>query len=207
MEGYRAFRLYKAIRLHFTTNYDFFRYHGKAKSIAPAVFNARKDRFIYQKLDRRYPVDEDLTNYFVANIISKSEHRWIGELVSIQSEKVYMDWKKRLESFSYTFKGEMEKLRDTVQFESRNPADIWEPNFDGDYHPNALREHYAGNISLESMVAINRVIGFVKYWDKNINEDFIWPETSMKIKKYDPFLQLPETKELKAIMKKVYLGD
>jgi len=207
MEGLRAYQKYLAIKLHFTTDYDYFKYGGKSKSASPSSFEKRKDVFFFRKIERRYS-DEELTEYFVANFVSKNTGRWIGELASLQSERVYDQWKKRMESFSYLFKEDMEKIKEQANtcFLSTNPADMWTVDNDTHHnmHPEVLCMYLGNKISLESLIAANRVLKFVPIWDRTIGEDFIWPDISKSIKKYDAFLRLDE-KNLRNIMKEVFI--
>jgi hypothetical protein len=200
MEGLRAYQKYLAIKLHFTTDYDYFKYGGKSRSASPSSFEKRKDVFFFRKIERRYS-DEELTDYFVANFVSKSTGRWIGELSSIQSEKTYDQWKKMIESFSYLFKQDMEKIKDNSQF--TNPSDMWTVD-NSNMHPEVLRLFLGNKVSLESMVGANRVLKFVSLWDRTITENFIWPDISKNIKKYDVFLKIDE-KNIRKIMKEVFI--
>ena len=77
MEGMKAYQRYQALRLHFTTDYDFIKYGGKIRQISAESFMKRKDIFFFQRLERRYK-DEELTEYFVANFVSRSGVKWIG---------------------------------------------------------------------------------------------------------------------------------
>ena len=50
MTSYDAYRLYLAVKLHFTTpNYDFFRHNAKVNSSLNS-FLKRNDRFLFHKL-------------------------------------------------------------------------------------------------------------------------------------------------------------
>jgi len=195
MEGLRAYQKYLAIKLHFTSDYDYFKYGGKSRSAASS-FEKRKDVLFFRKIERRFS-DEELTDYFVANFVEDSTSRWIGELSSLKSEKTYAAWKRKMESFTYEFKNEMISLRDI----SDDPASLW--RVESNQHPKVLQLYLANKLSIESMLASNRVLKYIPMWDKNIEEHFIWPDVSKRLKKYDGFLRLDISK-IKEAMKEVF---
>ena len=203
-EGFRAYQRYLAIKLHFTTDYDFFKYAGKSKSASVNAFEKRKDVFFFRKMERRYS-DEELTDYFVANFVENTTGRWIGELASLHAEKVYDKWKKKIDSFSYMFREDMIKIKDyaPTNFLSTNVSDMWQVD-ELNSHPEVLRMYLGGHLNIESMVAANRVLGYIKIWDNTIAEDFIWPDVAKRLKKYDGFLKL-DGKVIKSIMKEVFV--
>jgi hypothetical protein len=193
----RAYQKYMAIKLHFTSDYDYFKYSGKTRAITESTFNARSDSFFFRKIERRYS-DEDLTNYFVSNFIGNKQSKWIGELSSVNSEKVYVEWKKKIESFSYKFKEEMTTMRDSVD----DITEAW--SVVNGAHPTALKMYMANKLCAESMIAVNRVIGYIPMWDANVTDTIIYPEVSRSIKKYDGFLKL-NYDQIKQVMQEVFL--
>jgi len=199
MEGFRAYQRYLALKLHFTTDYDFFKYAGKSKSASENTFEKRKDVFFFRKMERRYS-DEELTNYFVANFVENTTGRWIGELASLQAEKTYDKWKKKIDSFSYMFREDMSKIKDSAP---TNVSGMWQVD-ESNSHPEVLRMYLGGHLNIESMVAANRVLGYIKIWDNTIAETFIWPDVAKSLKKYDGFLKLDE-KKIKSIMKDIFV--
>ena len=72
MTSYDAYRLYLAVKLHFTTpNYDFFRHNAKVNSSLNS-FLKRNDRFFFHKLTTKYK-QEELLDYFVCNFFHNSK--------------------------------------------------------------------------------------------------------------------------------------
>jgi hypothetical protein len=168
MEGTKAYARYLALKLHFTTDYDYFRYSGKTRATTNESFENRKDSFFFRKIERRYN-DKELTDFFVSNFVENNKTQWIGELSSINAEKVYANWKKKTQSLSYVFEQDLlvakEKLR------TANPADLWE-SVDGN-HPEILKLYLGKKISIETMVASNEVLNYVPRWDREIRDSII----------------------------------
>ena len=84
LEGYKAYKTYLAIKQHFTTDYNFHKYNGKIRA-SEESFYKRRDRFFFRKLEKKYS-KEELIMYFVSNF-AKSTSKWIGNLLSQDSEK------------------------------------------------------------------------------------------------------------------------
>ena len=84
---------------------------------------------------------------------------------------------------------------------SDNPASSW--RVESNQHPKVLQLYLANKLSIESMLATNRVLKYIPMWDKKIEEQFIWPDISKRLKKYDSFLRL-DTNKIEGIMKEVF---
>ena len=109
MESYYAYTLYLGIKTKFEKGkYDFVQYGGKTKSTKES-FLKRNDRKIFYRVAKSHSNSIDLKNYYVANFV-QSHKGWIGEF----SEKNYSDWKKRIESLSYTFEQNILLLIDEI---------------------------------------------------------------------------------------------
>lgn len=199
MEGVKAFQRYLALKLHFTSDYDYFQYHGKTRAGSSAAFDKRKDTFFFRKLERRY-TDDQLTNFFVANFVC-NRSKWVGDLTTIDAEKIYAEWKKRIQSFSYMFEQDLLKIKDKMK--TSNPAELWEVTDGG--HPEILKMYLGKKISIETLIASNIVLSFLPRWDREIKDTLIWPDNSRLIRKYQPFI-MTNKDDLIKIVKKVFLN-
>ena len=59
----------------------------------------------------------------------------------------------------------------------------------GSSHPLLLKEHLQGNLSLETMVILNRILGYKKDYDKKL-KDPVWQLVSKNMNKYESFLNI-----------------
>ena len=57
MSAYLCCCLYRALKLHFTTDYDFTKYHGKVK-YSVDQFHKNKHKYVYEKLSKKYSDEE-----------------------------------------------------------------------------------------------------------------------------------------------------
>ena len=196
MEGMKAYNRYQALKLHFTTDYDFVKYGGKVRKISEEAFLKRKDQFLFRKLERKYD-DEELTNFFVANFISQAGVRWVGEMNGPESEKIYMAWLKRFESFSYFLKEDLEKLLDDCN------NSITRILLVENTHPLLLKKYMSGRITAETVIAFDIVFDVLEKWNEQIEDTIVWPELYLQLTKYRPFVKI-EKSTIKKVMRDVF---
>ena len=200
MTSYEAYTLYLDIKLHFTSdNYDFYRHNAKVNS-SFNTFLKRNDRFFFHKLTTKYN-KEEMLDYFVCNFFHNSK-TWIGNLVRADGETIYNKWKKYNQSFTYNFRSDCVLLRNVINDNSIRFDDVFRVH--NGQHPRLLRLLLSEKISVQTIIILDKVLSFIKRWDKDIAETIIWPEKSFKIKKLSPFIKFNLTK-CKFIMKEVFV--
>ena len=200
MNSYEAYTLYLAIKLHFTSdNYDFYRHNAKVNS-SFNTFLKRNDRFFFHKLTTKYN-KEEMLDYFVCNFFHNSK-TWIGNLVRSDGEHTYNMWKKYNQSFTYNFRSDCVLLSNVINDNSIRFDDVFRVH--NGQHPRLLRLLLSEKISVQTIIILDKVLSFIKRWDKDIAETIIWPEKSFKIKKLSPFIKFNLTK-CKFIMKEVFV--
>ena len=199
MTSYDAYRLYLAIKLHFTTpNYDYFKHNAKVNSSLNA-FLKRNDRFFFHKLATKY--GDDLMMYFVSNFVDRPK-TWVGDLVRADGDTIYNKWRKYNESFSYNFRNDCVLVRNVIDGNNIRFDDVF--SVDSGQHPRLLRLLLSGKVSIQSVIIFDKILSFINRWDKEIKETIIWPEKSFKITKLRPFINVNITK-CKFIMKEIFV--
>ena len=196
MMPFDAYRCYLSLKNHFTKDkYDYHKYAGKTRATVQAFYK-RKDRFWFEKFARKKN-DKEVEEFFVSNFISSTDPStmWIGDMIK-NGEARYVDWKKKVQSLSYTFKEEANEL-----FDDQKVDEVFDCSKG---HPPILKSYLGGDISIETMVICNEVFGYVKDFDKRLN-DPVWETVSRKIKKYSPFLNI-DTPRYKKILKEVIIN-
>ena len=188
-----AYRCYLALKNHFTKDhYDYLKYRGKTRATNEAFYK-RKDRFWFEKFARQKD-DKEIEEFFVSNFIYSTDPgtMWIGEMIK-EGEGRYQEWQKKVQSLTYVFKEETESV-----FENKKIDDMFDCSKG---HPPILKSYLGGDISLESMVIYDRILGYGKDFDKRL-KDPVWETVSRKIKKYSPFLNI-DVSRYKKILKEV----
>ena len=189
MNEFQAYKEYIALKLHFTSDYDYFRYNGKT-SVTPKSFNERKDKFHFKRLAKKYD-DSTIIEYFIANIIDNKQ--WIGNM----DMATYSEWSSRIQSIEYIFSNDAEKLLTNI-----TDFDIIF-NCDKGNHPKLVKAYLGKKISLETLVIFEKILQYRKIFDKEIKEQIIWPKVSQLIKKYEPFVEADLSRCKKLLIEKV----
>jgi hypothetical protein len=175
MTPFQAYQTYLALKQHFSQpSYDYFKYNGKVNVRADS-FDTRRDKYQFYKLSKH----KDPVPYMVANFI-RSKVSWVGDLLSDQGESNYVEWLKQQQSLTYNFTQEIEKL-----------CTNFNDNFivKNGQHPILLKLYRQGEVSIETVVILNDIVGFFPHWNKCIDDNVLWPEIHNKLVKYKPFFQ------------------
>ncbi len=112
MDGFKAYRYYLAIKLHFTTDkFNVFQNRGNVRGTREA-FNARNDRYIFEKLANKYSDDKDIIQFFVANFAYGSDNAiYAGQ----EAEENYTEWIRRKQSITKIVIDDLAKLLTYVE--------------------------------------------------------------------------------------------
>lgn len=198
----KYFKLYHSIRLHFTTNYDFFKYRGKTRKFGN-LDSKRGKNFIF-RLEKKY--GNEFANFLVCMFISHSkENCRLDQFIGIENEKIYDHWKSRMEALPYHFEQDLNVLKDMdIPFNDMFKCSIIKNGVKQKSHPLILKQYIKENINLETLIIIDIVLGYFSHWDKSMKDDFLWKELHFKIKKYKPFLTISKDR-YKEILKKVFV--
>ena len=182
-EGFAAYKTYLAVKQHFTSNYDYFKYNGKVKANIES-FLKRRDKFFFRKLQKKYS-KEELVNFFVSNFIAKGDN-WIGNLISKESEDNYETWQNNNESSTYRFSNDILLINDFRITNDLQANDLILVK-DND-HPILFRLYLRNKISVETVIILNEILGFTKYWDAKL-DDVLWDEKKKLIYNYRSFVK------------------
>lgn len=189
--GYDAFAMFHGLKLHFTTSYDYVKYHGKI-SIGKDSFMLRKDKFHFYKLSRKYKKD-DLFGFYVANLVHNPKC-WAGDLLTEDADSEYKVWLKTQQSLSYIFEQDLSTAFDSVD----NPEDLLKV-VDGQY-PVLYNLYLHDKMKKESLMILNDFLKFMPMWKKKVEDDIIFPEFVKSCEKYSVFLSY-DGQKLKRILK------
>jgi hypothetical protein len=196
MSPFEVYKLYISIKNHFSNpKYDYFKYGGKSR-VTETSFKKRKDIYWFQKISRQKN-DEEIKAYFVANFAecNDTQSLWIGQIIE-NGEQIYTNWLKKSQSLFYLFKTEAEVFINKDSF-----VELFE--IKNNQHPEILKKYFQGAISLESMVILDMILGYVKKFDKKLT-DPVWETVSLRIRKYMPFINIDVAK-YKEILKEIVL--
>jgi len=178
---FETYQHYLSLKNHFTNpKYDFFKYGAKTRASVTS-FNKRKDKYWFEKTSRKYS-DKEVVDFLVSNFTATDnpQNLWIGEIIN-SGERTYAEWMKRQQSLSYLFKEQSNELLSENELESLFNCSKG--------HPLILKKFLSGSISLETFTIFDKIFHFSKNFDKKLT-DPVWETVSLKLKKYDPFINI-----------------
>jgi hypothetical protein len=191
LNGYAACAMFTALRLHFSKGkYDYFRMRGKIR-ITREGFDRRPDRTFFEMISREYTA-EQLRDFFVANLLE--DKYYIKEFFYDNADTFYNDYLRRRQSLSYIYTNELGRLFDKgfkVPFAVSHST-----------YPRIVLLFLRREVSIETMVILDDLLGFTDKFDKYYDDDIIWSKISVKMRKYRPFLKYDRDK-MKNILKDV----
>lgn len=195
MTPFDCYKTYLGLKNHFTKDsYDYHKYCGKTRASLQSFYK-RKDRYWFEKISRQKS-DDEVRDFFVSNFVLCDDPQtlWIGEIIR-SGQTNYTRWQKRHQSMSYMFKEEIGNILLNHEFDELFSTKKG--------HPILLKKYLTGDVSIETMVILEKILGYKKQFDKNL-QDPVWELTSLRIKKYIPFLNIDIFK-YKKILKEIVL--
>ena len=187
MTSFEVYKDYLALKNHFNLlGYNYFRYNSKITANLES-FNKRKDKFLFEKVAKH----RDAHNLMLANFIQNPKC-FIREIAYDESaEQIYLDWLKRSQSLTYMIAGDLKKLNKTF-----NENFIVRDN----QHPILIKLFCSDSISPETLCVLVDISRCLKHWDKELNDDVVWNEIKLLIKKYIPFIKYDREKIKKLLV-------
>ena len=185
IQPYDAYSYYMSIKLHFERDsYDALKYNFKS-SATQKSFMSRKDKYHFAKISKKFVDSKELVAYYVSNFVRGS--KWVGDMLEHGDEN-YSAWKRYSDSMTYRFSSDVDVLVDYIDSKKLKFDDLFLITEDGGSHPPIIRLLLQEDVSLETVVLLDKMLGFTKRFDKTITETLVWPDLSMRIRKYKPFV-------------------
>lgn len=185
MTGFRAFRYYIALKLHFNKqSFNVFQNRGNIKG-SYAAFESRNDKYLFEKLAKKFVSDKDLIQFLVANLAYGNDN--IVYALE-EAEEYYIQWMKRKQSITKSFFDDL----NTIQFEAeKNNYNLDQIiNFTLNTYPVIIKLYLGKKISMESINILNDFIPMVQKWKQEpsmmvIENDILRIEKLKGFVKYD----------------------
>ena len=189
MDGFKAYRYYLAIKLHFTTDkFNVFENRGNVKGTREA-FNARNDRYIFEKLARKHEDDREIIQFFVSNFAYGNDSAiYAGQ----EAEDNFLEWNKRKQSISKVFVDDLATLLTHVEVNKLKQSAIF--NFTDNEYPVALKLYIGRKISIETLRIIDDEHPVLENWKLNNSVKYIWDDDLRRITKLTGFVKYDRIK-------------
>jgi len=181
IDPFEVYKLYNALKLHFEQDsYDAIKYNFKS-NVTPQSFFKRKDKYFFAKIGKN---QKDIQNFFVFNFIE--DMKYIGDMMDIEGQQNYTKHKKIHESLTREYEKDINNI-DTSFDDLLVVNNINTP-------PKIIELWMEEEVTLETVVILNSITGFVNREGHKITETLFWPDVSKKITKYQPFVNFDKSK-------------
>jgi len=192
MDGFKAYKYYMAIKLHFTTEkYNVFETRGHVKGTREA-FNSRNDRYIFEKLAQKYTDDKDMIQFFVSNFAYGNDTAIYG---NGEADELYVDWQKRKQSITKCFIDDLANVMNMCDVHKFNTDGIFK-NVDGDL-PVLTSMFLSGKISIETLRIIDDLEPFISTWQNDPMMQIVLGDKLLRVQKLKGFVKYDKEKVTK----------
>lgn len=174
-EGFELYKLYCAMKAHFTSKYDFFKSEGRT-SAKRSSYASRPDAGFFTSLAKN---SKDHHGLLLANLL-RDPKTWIGEIDSEQLDSVYNDWRRRVDAVEYHFVSDINSLKDDFS-----------ANFTIDSRGNTpyiIDCVVEDSINFETFAILLNILSLNKIWDGKLADEFIAPKIIERAVNYHPFI-------------------
>ena len=190
IHGFDVYRMYLAMKLHFTnSNFDYFVSGGKTNA-KEETYQQRNDFYFFETVARKYK-KEEIQNLLLASFILSEDSTkvWIGDIRKSGKDR-WLAYAKLQQSLGYIVEQDSDAVAEHMDAEGLAFNNLFE-TVGG--HPPLLKLFIKRRVHLETLIIYDMILGFMKDWDKNLS-DPLWEGISFKVKKYKPFLSINTSK-------------
>lgn len=178
MKAVDAYQMYLAIKAHFSSEYNYFKYNGKMKA---ANLDKRNDQHIYFRLSRTYN-PETLKKYYVSNFMAGCT--WAGNMGADH----LMTLKKMLAWINVWYEKDLKvivKYRD--ENELHNPDIFYVRS--GEPIPILYKMYLSDKIHRETFLLLLHFGKLFDHYDEKLEDHPVWENDSKLLKNYLPFFR------------------
>lgn len=188
MTGYKAYKFYLAVKLHFTSDsYDLFEHGGKVRA-SLVKFNDRNDKYLFEKIYTKLGGDKEFIEYMVANFMYGNDDVMYTPEESMTN---YKKWLKRKQSRTEVFRDDLDLMALYAQQNKlTQPLLNMRNGLDGQ-HPEMFKLLIGGQISIETCSIIQRLDPYLQDWKQTLG---IFWEQARRIEKSHRFVKFDENK-------------
>ena len=214
LQTFKAWKTYYAIYLHFTGEYDYFKYFGNAtwgtiKSMEEyfarweAKSHSGAQRTIFWNLGKRfvdstagYGADrQDLVFFYLSQFTNERTYP------SVFDDDLYEEYKERMNNFHFHLKRDVEEIVKYMKEYDKTFDELFVAEQIN--HPPILKLGLSRTISVETFTTLDIILNFLPQMEKKLidpaSKDFI-----KLVRNYKPFLSIDGEKEKKIIRDILY---
>jgi hypothetical protein len=177
-----AYRLYMAVKLHMTSDaYDIGKYGDHPRSLTPAAFERRPDKWSFVKLSKMFQSQDHLVLFLACNHLYDSPY--IRDLINVSEHKDHFQAHLKVrESLVYTIEKDLRYLLDRYT----TPMDMLTVTSGG--WPALATEVQHKQIDIETVCVLGNIMQFLPMWKTRVTDTIIWPTFYRQLIKFAFFV-------------------
>lgn len=181
MNGFKAFKFYTALRLHFTDKrFNVFANRGNLRG-SYEKFLARNDCGLFEKLARQFSSERDFIQYVAANFMYGN---FDCVYHSEESQENYKEFLRRRQSITRVFADDLDTIIKTgAHYE-----------FSGHTVPDVIQLLLAKKITVETVVILNDLEQFVPQLEQHNHLQLLLGNELLRIEKSKQFVRYDRSK-------------
>ena len=186
MDGYRVYKLYMALKLHFhNKKYNVFENKGAIRG-SREKFYVRNDVKLFEKLSDDFKSDRDIVDYFVSNFSYGHDATLYSR---ITSDTYATKWNRVRESMHNTFKSDLSTILLHLEKEKLTEKQLY--NFNG-VIPELMKMVLGEHVHVQTVCILDHYKGFFENWDLKAGVAF--EEDVLRIAKSKGFVKFDKSK-------------
>jgi hypothetical protein len=194
MDGFKAYRFYLALKLHFTTEkYNVFESKGAVKA-SRDKFNLRNDHYIFEKFSRKFNVDKDLIQFMACNFIYGNQNFIYS---GSEAEDNHVEWQRRKQSITKILFDDCSTILNQVEEHDLNGKDVFYCTKNN--IPYIINLYMAKKICIESIRILDDFIHFIPEWRSHTNMNLLFGDDIRRIEKSIGFIKYRNEKVIPII--------
>lgn len=186
--GYKFFKIYQSLNLHFFSSFDILKYGSKSKSTTEDIFTNRNDASRFEYLGSKVINEKMAFNLCVANFVH-NDKEWFYKEFS-ECKDFYEKWEGYNKSFSYRFKKEFTFLKETMSTKNKTFNCFIKKTEKGN-NPPLLQLYLHKKITPEFLCTLDAKFKFINTWYDEFSNDDPYLEKQLQIlTKYTPLYKI-----------------
>lgn len=181
MDGFKAYKYYMALKLHFTSpKYNVFKTKGNVRG-SMDKFMSRNDRFIFEKMAREFRDDKDYIQFIASNFMYGNPDVVYDRDGAMSNYKEYL---KRRQSITRVFQDDLHTIVESGA----------EYNLSGNKIPDVIQLYMAGKITLETLVILDSLDSLIERMKQDSHLSLLLGDEFTRIEKSKGFVKFDSEK-------------
>lgn len=169
---FRAYEIYSALKLHFSSDYDATKYNFKTRAKL-ASFEKSGQRFLFDRLAEKFPTERDAIIFFTAQMVDNPRF-----FVTNYDESLARELVAYVDAADYRFKKEMKVLLQKYGFTPKLYST-------GENYPQIVEAYLQKEIQFPTMAILYKLLGGTGVVKLNTSRPVVWADLERSINKFN----------------------